>query len=250
MKNGFSIVDRDVPYLHEKQIEREARALLEEFEFKFDRKPTAPIPVEKITEIQLQLTLEFKDMKSLFPYADVHGAIWFDEGIIGIDQSLDPDLNPPMLGRYHFTLAHELGHWCLHRRLYIDNPNQMRLFDDGSRQPDVVCRSSERRKPIELQADMFAASLLMPRQMVLEAWTEFRGGDEWEMEMPQVRQQYVNRSLYLRGQLATTDADRDLAMKEDFAGPLATKFSVSKEAMRIRLEELGLFVEKRHPTLF
>ena len=53
-------------------------------------------------------------MKSLFPFADVHGAIWFEEGIIGIDQGLYPDENPLMLGRYHFTLAHELGQTYRH----------------------------------------------------------------------------------------------------------------------------------------
>jgi Zn-dependent peptidase ImmA (M78 family) len=34
-----------------------------------------------------------------------------------------------------------------------------------------------------------------------------------------------------------------LAIKEDFAGPLAEQFAVSREAMRIRLEELELIVE-------
>lgn len=53
MNERFSLVDRQVPYLHEKQIEREARFLLEEYE----RKVTAPIPLEKITEFQLQLNV-------------------------------------------------------------------------------------------------------------------------------------------------------------------------------------------------
>ena len=75
MNSRFLVVDREVPYLHISQIELEARALLEEYEYKFGRKITAPVPIDTITEIQLQLTLEFKDMKSLFPFADVHGAI-------------------------------------------------------------------------------------------------------------------------------------------------------------------------------
>lgn len=73
MNERFSLVDRQVPYLHEKQIEREARFLLEEYELKFERKVTAPISLEKNTEFQLQLTLEYKDMKSLFPFADAWG---------------------------------------------------------------------------------------------------------------------------------------------------------------------------------
>jgi len=34
-----------------------------------------------------------------------------------------------------------------------------------------------------------------------------------------------------------------LAIKEDFAGPLAEQFAVSREAMRIRLEELDLLAK-------
>jgi len=250
MNDKFSVVDREVPFLHEKQIERESAVLLEEYEIIFGYKPTAPIPIERIAEIQLHLTLEFKDMKALFPFADVHGAIWFDEGIIGIDQSLDPDLYPSMLGRYHFTLAHEIGHWCLHRQLYRDDSNQLRLFDDGSRQPDVVCRSSERRKPVEWQADVFAASLLMPRSLVYQAWTEHHQGDDQAVAMVALRPAFADRTLNFRGRLASTAAERDIAIKEDYATPFADRFKVSKEAMRIRLEELKLFVEQRPKLLF
>jgi hypothetical protein len=250
MNNRFLVVDREVPYLHIKQIELETRALLEEYEYKFGRKITAPVPIDTITEIQLQLTLEFKDMKSLFPFADVHGAIWFEEGIVGIEQSLAPDVNPLMLGRYHFTLAHEIGHWCLHRQLYKENPNQPRLFDDGERMPDVVCRSSDRKKPVEWQADAFAANLLMPKSLVFPAWAELHDGDDREAEMVTLRPAYEHKTLSIRNRLATTVAERDAAIREDYAAPIAERFSVSKEAMRIRLEELGLFVERRPPSLF
>ena len=156
----------EVPFLHEKQIEREAEVLIQEFELKFRKVDAPPVPVDDIVELHLQLALELKDMKSLFTFADVHGAIWFEEGLIGIEQSLDPETDPKRLGRYRFTLAHEAGHWQLHRSHYISQPGQRVLFDDGSRMPDVVCRSSERKKPVEYQADAFAANLLMPRKMI------------------------------------------------------------------------------------
>jgi Zn-dependent peptidase ImmA (M78 family) len=50
--------------------------------------------------------------------------------------------------------------------------------------------------------------------------------------------------------LATTAEERDAAIKEHYAAPFAERFSVSKEAMRIRLEELKLFVENRPRLLF
>lgn len=250
MTSNFKTLLHQVPYLNTKQIEQKAIAVLEGFEAKFDRKVAAPTPVGNIAELQLQLTLEIKDMKALFPFADVHGAIWFDEGVIGIDQSLDPDVNPSMLGRYHFTLGHEIGHWILHKHLFVCDSQQLNLFDDGSRMPDVVCRSTNRKKPIEWQADAFAANLLMPRSLVFQAWNEFRDGDDREAAMVDLRPKYDQRTLYHRGDVAINTAERDLAIKEDFAAPLAERFQVSREAMRIRLEELKLFVEVLPQRLF
>lgn len=250
MNQSLISLPHEVPYLPARRIERDALALMEDFELKFNHKIEAPVPVEKIAESQLQLTLEIKDMKSLFPFADVHGAIWFDERIIGISQSLDPDINPSMLGRYNFTLAHEIGHWRLHRHYFGGRAKQMNLFDDGSRIPDVVCRSTERKKPIEWQADAFAANLLMPRSLVFQCWNEFRDGDDREAAMVDLRPKYQYRTLFHRGEIAFTSVDRDLAIKEDFAAPLAERFQVSREAMRIRLEELKLFVEVLPQRLF
>ena len=51
-------------------------------------------------------------------------------------------------GRRRFTISHELGHWCLHRR---DGP--------------VVCHAYS-ADPVEAQADEFAAALLMPAYLI------------------------------------------------------------------------------------
>lgn len=242
-------VRSEIPFLQEKIIEQEADCLLQEFGLKFHEVNAPPVPVDEITELHLQLVLEYKDMKSLFPFADVHGAIWFEEGKIGIDSSLDPATNPSRRGRYHFTLAHEVGHWRLHRQHYITNPAERRLFDDGSQKPDVVCRSSERKKPVEWQADAFAALLLMPRKLVFAAWPVHRGGDDRPVEIGEL---YSARSgpLFYRGHVAATEEERDNAVKEEFCSGLAEQFQVSAEAMRIRLEGLNLIVRERPATLF
>ena len=102
-----------VPYLTASAIEADAQSLLDDFSGKFYQLTKPPIPVDEIAELHLQLILEFKDMKEIFPFADIYGAIWFDTSLIGIDTSLDPSINPLMLGRYRFTLPHEIGHWRL-----------------------------------------------------------------------------------------------------------------------------------------
>ena len=78
----------EVPYLAATAIEADAQSLLEYFSGKFYLLTNPPVPVDEIAELHLHLTLEFKDMKEIFPFADIHGAIWFDSGLIGIDTSL------------------------------------------------------------------------------------------------------------------------------------------------------------------
>lgn len=244
----------EVPFLHEKQIEAEADLLLAEYGEQREPILAPPVPLDEIVEFHLHLTLEYKDMKSLFPFADVHGAIWFDLQKIGIDQDLVPDANPSRLGRYHFTLAHEVGHWRLHRKHYATNPAERSLFADGSVKPSVVCRSSDWKKPVEWQADAFAARLLMPRKMVYAAWADFRGGDDRPVALADLRRLYAPTlaagTVYYRGRLPTTDDEKNDAMREVFCKPFADQFQVSAEAMRIRLEQLKLFVRERTATLF
>ncbi len=72
--------------------------------------------------------------------------------------------------RQNFTIAHELGHYFLHdeilkdERLIIDDDNYL----DGKR---TLYRLDEaKRNQIEIEANNFAASLLMPRDLVVDAW--------------------------------------------------------------------------------
>lgn len=243
-----------VPYLHEKQIEREANLLLDEYALKFEPILVPPVPVDDIAEVLLNLTLEYLDMKTLFPCGDVHGAIWFQRSCIGIDQKLDPHTHPEKRGRYHFTLAHEVGHWRLHRHVFSKKTDQRSLFDDGTPHPDVICRSTEQSQPVEWQANAFASSLLMPRKLVFAAWDAFRKPAEGPVAIDEIRALYSCNSdesdWYVRGRLATDEKSRDTAMKETFCKPLAETFQVSAEAMRIRLEQLSLLVTKKTKSLF
>ena len=67
------------------------------------------------------------------------------------------------LGR--FTLGHEIGHWELHSA--VIRTGTLRLFD-GER---ILCRDGS-SDPIERQAEMFSAALLMPREVLREALTQ------------------------------------------------------------------------------
>lgn len=105
--------------------------------------------------------------------------------------------------RQRFTIAHELGHLLLHG---YTAPHADRRFQFRD------ARSSEGSALEEVQANQFAAELLMPRALVLKAAR--------------------NRSLE-HG--ADPDADADFAV---WIADLAERFAVSRQAMTIRLSSL------------
>ncbi|MBI3462191.1 MAG: ImmA/IrrE family metallo-endopeptidase [Planctomycetes bacterium] len=240
-----------LPYMSNQEFEDEAALLLAEFGAKHGQVTAPPVPVDEIVELYLGLRLGFHDLRQLFGVDDVHGALWVNDRRVGIDQRLDPDVNPAMLGRYRFTLAHEAGHWRLHRHLFQRSANQLKLLPDNADRPEYICRSSD-KEPIELQADRFAACLLMPRDMVKRTWHEWRGSMEpISLEDLQTnRRRILTAELTRRGGFKSGDRAVDDVLLEHAARPLAQKFEVSPEAMRIRLETLALLVRSKETSLF
>lgn len=103
--------------------------------------------------------------------------------------------------RQRFTIAHELGHFALKHKgdMFVDQTVLNRR--DG--------RSSFAIDPQEIEANAFAASLLMPQQLLLNALEAIVDGD------------------------LTPE-------REGLIAKLAKKFEVSEEAMRYRLVNLGI----------
>jgi Zn-dependent peptidase ImmA (M78 family) len=237
-----------LPKLH---IEDEASLLLAEFGGKHCMVTAPPIPIDDIIEVYLRLTVEFKDMQRLFGVGDVHGALWVNRQLVGVDISLDPEQYPAKRGRYHFTLAHETGHWRLHRRHYQRPKDQPLLKLAGIVQPEYVCRSTDRNR-IELQANEFAACLLMPREMVKRAWHEWRGTMDpiYLQDLADKRRAILTAEVFRRGSVKPGDHAVDDMLLEHCSRPLAEQFQVSAEAMRIRLEDLWLLLRKKEASLF
>jgi hypothetical protein len=239
-----------VPFLPHKRIEDEADLLLAEYGEKFEQLVTPPIPIDEIIELHLQLTFEIGDLREVFGVGDIHGAIWINEGRIAVDRCLDPDANPRKLGRYRFTLAHEVGHWRLHRTYYLKNTQQQGLFDHDD-DPSFICRSSD-KQPVEWQADAFAANLLMPRKMVFEAWETWQGDLKplYQSDLLAAHEQSATDDLPARAAEHGDDNAAVQILTEHHIKPLAETFTVSAQAMRIRLEHLKLVLPKKEPSLF
>lgn len=228
-----------VKYLKHREIENAALCLLAEYGRKYGEVVAPPIPVEEILESLLGLSLDFDDLTKSLGLPDVLGATWVQQRQVLIDQSLDPTENPLKEGRYRFTVAHELGHWNLHRHYFLADTGQPRLFDEKA-EPSIVCRTSSRKDPMEWQADMFSGYLLMPEEMVLAAWQARQGNLE-----PYVAEKEM-ADLSARWGLA-----EDERPTVDVSRELARRFNVSGQAMQIRLIGLGLIkTEDPGPGLF
>jgi Zn-dependent peptidase ImmA (M78 family) len=237
-----------VSYLPDEAIEREAQALLAEYAHARGVTIQAPIAIDDIIEKHLKLGIEFDDTHRLFGVPrsgigfvpDILGAIFLEQKRIVIDESLDPDANPTKEGRYRYTVAHEVGHWRLHRALFGKDPAQTSLLEADT--PSVICRTSQAKARIELQADLYASCVLMPRKLVFAAWDEAFPDRKQRVLQPSesIDHPFVEIvRLESRIPVAAFTESDDQAL-EYFAKPFAEKFLVSPIAMRIRLERLGL----------
>lgn len=238
-----------VSYVPDEAIEKDAQALLAEYAHARGVTIEGPIAIDDIIEKHLKIGIEFDDTHRLFGVPrsgigfdpDILGAIFFDQKRIVIDESLDPDENPAKEGRYRYTAAHEVGHWRLHRGLFGKDPAQGSLLEDAS-PPSVICRTSQAKARIELQADLYASCVLMPRKLVLAAWDDAFPDRKPRVLKPTtpIDHSFVEFSRQTYVTPARMEAETDDQALDRFAMPFAKKFLVSPIAMRIRLEKLGL----------
>ena len=251
MAKRFSKPERTLRFMQQQEFEDEAALLLAEYGREHGVVTAPPIPIDEIVEEYLKIAVELRDLRAEFPEGDVLGAIYFNDKIIVVDQSLVPEDSPSMRGRYRFTLAHELGHWRLHRHLYLRRSNERTLLPGASTRPDHVLRSHH-SDPKEVQANRFAACLLMPRDMVKRAWHEWRGSMDPICldDLKTKRQQILTAEALRRGGFKSGDDAEDKMLLEHASRPLAETFEVSPESMSIRLEGMKLLIRKKERTLF
>jgi uncharacterized protein DUF955 len=245
-----------VPYLSEEEIELEANRLLVDFGgLRSGGKIRPPVPVEKILEKHLKLRLDFDDLHGRLGIPkqgqepQVLGALWAASREVFIDESLDPDEYPEQEGRYRYTVAHEIGHWCLHKNYLISPVRQETDLFGSNKGPTVIHHASQAQARIERQADSFASCLLMPKCWVRIAWRElfsrsnalvfsiWRDSD-WA-KPPLGWQQWGSLAAPAAGPFDPRAVEYFFFRASE---PMARCFDVSVQAMRIRLEQLGLLL--------
>lgn len=151
-----------------------------------------PVPVERVAKA-LGVRVAFEPFEG-----ELSGLLYREPG--GGDVVLVNSLTAKT--RQRFTVAHELGHLLLHEApLQVDRPLSVRFRDE---------RSSLAVDQEEIEANRFAAALLMPGDWVLRD---------------------ADRLLGRRPRLT------DQALVEE----LAKQYGVSRQAMEFRLANLGLW---------
>ena len=145
-------------HIPNKTIEEEAAQLVQAYEKELGTRINPPIPVFEIIEF-LGYNLDFRS-DGFYKDNNNLGGLHIDEKLVVINENL-----AEQEGRMHFTAAHEIGHIRLH----------VPIFMKQKAKENILCRKDEgfegtKKNPREWQADTFAAYLLMPRDMVNDAF--------------------------------------------------------------------------------
>lgn len=188
-------------FLHPEEIEGKVQEFLQ----KNHPDNTLPIPIEEI--VDLKMGIHIVPTPDMMAISGVDAVTSHDLKQINIDHE-QFEKRP---NRTRFTLAHEVGHIVLHKD-FIDSQN----FQTTDAWRDFVLNDLH-RDPMEVQANIFAAFLLMP-------------SDHLDREFTQAKKELALNPAF-KGN--TLPADKILAPY--LARSLAQKFEVSEEAMTNRL---------------
>lgn len=139
------------------------RALGEEYARKYNPDKVAPFPYDKVQNDHPDLSVNFATLEE-----NISGVIRYKDGQFDIFINA----NKPQV-RQNFTIGHELGHYFLHQDTLKEEDGIIdgeSALDGGSR---VLFRLDDAStETLEREANNFAASLLMPADLVIKGWQD------------------------------------------------------------------------------
>lgn len=222
-----------------KQLEDKALELLIEFDEERIHK-TKPIDVYAVIEKCLNVPYDWKyltpDQSVLGVTVFSGGTLWvwpeskYYDGLIPYQIDVEPGTilidstltEQKYRGRENFTVMHEVFHQVLHKKCFRTMPKNYVHLTESKTIEGNIRYASYALAVIERQANACAAAFLMPRNLVIKnykGWYEYMG-------------------------------DKTSKQAEDgIIEAMAGEFSVSKQAMFIRLKQLGLMGENKENLL-
>lgn len=194
-----------VPFLKNTQIKSKAELFRKKF---WD--DSIPVDIEYITDVKLKL--DIVPTKGLQEQCDTDALIGSNWQLVYIDH--DRYLDNRYQNRLRFSLAHEMGHFVLHKGIY--SGFKIKGLKDFRRLLEQI--PSEQYGYLEVQANKFANYLLVPRERLIS-------------EKNKVFKKYKNLSKI-----------REVADKKTLNSyltvPISKIFGVSESVIEIALNEL------------
>jgi Zn-dependent peptidase ImmA (M78 family) len=190
-----------VPHLSYEQIRTKADSFLAQY----NPSEKIPVPIEEIVEFSLGLNIiPLPDLQKTF---DIVGFISSDFKSINVDKSV---LENNRQGRYRFSLAHEVGHFWLHKgclsTFTFNSIEEWKRFES-----DI---DDESNAWLEFQANSFGGLVLVPKEHLASC------------------KKSLEEQIRTAGMDSTTDAAQLIVAER-----LAVEFNVSKAVIDIRLQK-------------
>jgi hypothetical protein len=197
-----------------------------------------PLDLERVIQGVLGLTLEEPEEISSAPGSastgDVAGLIDRSARRIVVAQKYQVDWR-------RFTQAHEVGHFLLHNAIVY---HRERILSGG----ELANRTM--RSPVEQEADLFAAELLMPSKILVEIVNQRFGGPIGVSQLTDEAAHLLSAgceiesspSDFMNGgrRFVAMALSRLSTFGQQHFVPLVRRFGVSPTAMAIQLEDLRL----------
>lgn len=211
LKNeGAAISEKNVvfvPFYRDTTIKQKAGELYGKCEFM-----TNDVAGEVLAKLFPDIKIRFEDLN-----LGMLGFFSFDERVITISNEIIADEH-----RRNFTLAHEIGHLCLHEP-YLRN--HAKKFVDYSTD-SIKLLQDDLVKMMEVQANSFASYLLMPQTRLINEVNRV-------FKLMDIR----TGRFYLDNQMCNIK-DVETALRS-----LSDTFNVSKEAIKYRLIKERLLID-------
>ena len=193
-----------VPFLGNTQIESKA----EFFRKKFWNN-SIPVDIEYIADVKLKLDIIL--VKGLQEQCDIDALISSNWQIVYIDH--DRYLDNRYQNRLRFSLAHEIGHFVLHKGIY----NGFKIKDSKDLRRLLEQIPQEQYGYLEVQANKLANYLLVPRDKLI-------------IERDKVLKKYKS--------LAEMEGMDKKTLNSYLTVPISKIFGVSESVIEIALNEL------------
>ena len=193
------------PWIQKEELWR----IVEDFSNQYWPEKNIPVDMERIVEGELGLNIQPK--RSLSDQLDMDAFLRLD--LTGVLVDYDRYMNDRFQNRLRFSLAHEVGHFVLHRQMFkkisFRTPQEWKSF--------ILDLPENEYRSFEWQANEFAGRLLVPR-------------DELSLRVEEIKEKLQEKQLaaFLRN-------DPDAVLKR-ISPSLCKPFGVSEDVIETRVK--------------